>query len=81
MQFEESPADGPGALRLAFHEELADQFIFLGLIPVGLYTIRTDPGTPLNWLRDAVRHTAAQVIATSTPVLTGLLEAVGWIKQ
>lgn len=65
----------------AFHEELSDQFVFLGTIPMGLYTIRTDPGTPLNWMRDAVRGVMGQVIAVSTPVVVQLLEAVGWIKQ
>ena len=81
MQFEEYPADGPGALRLAFHEEVADQFVLLGLIPMGLYTIRTDPGTPLNWIRDTVRHTAGRVIAGATPAMVWVLEAVGWIEQ
>jgi hypothetical protein len=81
LQFEEYPADGPGAVRVAFHEELSDQFVFLGTIPMGLYTIRTDPGTPLNWIRDTVRGVMGQVIAVSTPVLVQLLEAVGWVKQ
>lgn len=81
MQFEQCPSDGPGALRLAFHEEVADQFVLLGLIPLGLYTIRTDQGTPLAWARDAVRHTAGRVIAATTPVVVRLLEAVGWIKE
>lgn len=81
LQFKEYPADGPGALRVTFQEELADQFVILGSLPMGLWTIRTDPGTPLNWVRDTVRGVTGRVIAVTTPVVVQLLQAVGWIKQ
>jgi hypothetical protein len=58
FQFRDYPEDGPGALRICCNEELNDQLIFFGLIPVGVYAIRSDPGTPLHlmlsWLRDLV---------------------------
>jgi hypothetical protein len=81
MQFEPYPADGPGALRIAFQEELQDQFIFFGLLPIGLYTIRTDPGTPLNGMLTAVRR----VVGLSTTAFAGVVEAglqaLGYLKK
>lgn len=76
IQFEEHPTDG----LVVFQEELQDQFTLLGSLHVGLSSVRTDPGTPLNWIRDAVRGAVGAVIAVGTPVMVQLLEAVGWIK-
>lgn len=78
IQFEEHPTDG---LVVVFQEELQDQFILLGSLHVGLSSVRTDPGTPLNCIRDAVHGAVGAVIAVGTPVMVQLLEAVGWIKQ
>lgn len=80
MQFEKSPEDGPGVLRVVFQEELADQFVFLGCLPVGLYTIRSDPGTPLNWLLSTARGISGRVIATGTPLFVAVLQAAGVIN-
>lgn len=78
IQFEEYPTDG---LVVVFQEELRDQFTLLGCLHVGLSSVRTDPGTPLNWIRDTVRGAVGTAIAVGTPVMVQLLEAVGWIKQ
>lgn len=80
FQFEACPSDGPGALRVAFQEELADQFIYLGLLPLGVYTLRTDPGTPLNWLLDTARGLLGRSISVGTPVVMQLLQATGVVK-
>lgn len=80
MRFEEYPADGPGALRLVLHEEVADQFVLLGLIPTGLYTIRTDPGTPLNWIRNTLRRAVGRMISVCTPIWVALLRGVRLIE-
>jgi hypothetical protein len=78
LKFEEHPTDG---LMVVHQEELQDQFTLLGSMHVGLSSVRTDPGTPLNWIRDAVRGAVGAAIAVGTPVLVQVLEAVGWIKQ
>jgi len=78
LQFEE---DASGALRVVFHEELVDQMVFVGLFHLGLYAVRTDPGTPLNWIRDRLRRATGQVIAVTTPVVVQVAQAVGWIKE
>jgi hypothetical protein len=80
FQFEDCPSDGAGALRATFQEELADQFVYVGLFPFGLHTLRTDPGTPLNWLLNAARSAAGTAIATFTPCVVQLLQAVGVVK-
>ncbi|KAF6258098.1 hypothetical protein COO60DRAFT_1701478 [Scenedesmus sp. NREL 46B-D3] len=81
MQFEPYPADGPGALRLAFEEELHDQFVFFGLLPMGLYTVRTDPGTPLDTLLTKVRRLVAWGIVASAGVVEAGLQALGYLKR
>lgn len=70
-------AAGEAELRVVWQEELADQFVFLGMLPLGLYTIRADPHTPLCWLLAALRNTAGCVVAACMPVVMRLLAAVG----
>lgn len=78
LEFEQHATDG---LVVVHQEELQDQFTLLGSLHVGLSSLRTDPGTPLNWIRDAVRSVVGAAIAVGAPVLVQVLEAVGWIKQ
>uniref|UniRef100_A0A383VLK9 Uncharacterized protein n=1 Tax=Tetradesmus obliquus TaxID=3088 RepID=A0A383VLK9_TETOB len=81
MQFEPFPADGPGALRLAFQEELHDQMIFFGLLPLGLYAIRTDPGTPLNSLLTSARRMVGAGIVAWAGVVEAGLAALGYMQK
>eukprot|EP00882_Tetradesmus_deserticola_P001937 GHRQ01002076.1.p1 GENE.GHRQ01002076.1~~GHRQ01002076.1.p1 ORF type:complete len:229 (+),score=84.96 GHRQ01002076.1:191-877(+) len=81
MQFEPYPEDGPGALRIAFEEELHDQFVLFGLLPMGLYTIRTDPGTPLNALLTAARRLVAQGMIATAAVVEAGLQALGYLRK
>eukprot|EP00879_Flechtneria_rotunda_P004098 GHRR01004343.1.p1 GENE.GHRR01004343.1~~GHRR01004343.1.p1 ORF type:complete len:229 (+),score=48.10 GHRR01004343.1:208-894(+) len=81
FQFEESPQDGPGALRVVFQEELMDQMVFLGLIPIGLYAWRTDPGTPLHSLRTGIRRVVGRSIHAYVEVVERLLVAGGLMPK
>jgi hypothetical protein len=92
MQFTELPADTPdssssssgggstAALAIAWQQELCDQFVFLGAIPLGLYALRTDPGTPLAWACGALRGAMGRVIAAGVPPAVQLLRALGVIQ-
>lgn len=83
MQFAPSsdPTDGPGALRMVFQEELQDQFVFFGLLPVGLYTLRTDPGTVLNTIRTNLRRLVARALTASAAAVERAYEVVRRMRQ
>jgi hypothetical protein len=77
FQFEEYPADGPGALRVSYHEEWLDQLIFFGTISVGIYKVGSDPGTPLNWARSQLRRFNGQLLHSSAQVVDRVLGTLG----
>lgn len=77
FQFEESPGDGPGALRVCYHEEWVDQLIFFGVISLGLYKVGSDPGTPLNWARTKWRRFNGQLLHSSAKVVDRVLGVLG----
>jgi hypothetical protein len=79
MQFEPYPADGPDALRIAFQEELQDQFVFFGVLPLGLYAIRTDPGTTLNAVLSGARRLVGAGLVAFAGVVEGGLQALGYL--
>jgi hypothetical protein len=81
MQFVPYPADSPDALRLAFQEELQEQFIFFGLLPLGLYAIRTDPGTTLNSVLSGVRRLVGSSLTLTAGVVEAGLQALGYLPQ
>lgn len=77
FQFEVYPGDGPGALRVSYHEEWVDQLIFFGVISLGLYKVGSDPGTPLHWARTRWRRLNGQLLHSSAKVLDRVLRALG----
>jgi hypothetical protein len=77
FQFREYPEDGPGALRVCFQEELADQIVFLGLVPFGLYALRTEPGTPLHMVVTWFRVNLGFWLCLVINLLEQLLQALG----
>lgn len=81
FQFVEHPADGPGALRVVFQEEILDQFLLLGVLPLTLPAIRTDPGTPLDRLLSNGRLLLGGLIHSAMSGLQPLLQAVGVLDR
>jgi hypothetical protein len=45
-----------------------------------MYTIRTDPGTPFNWLLDTARGAVGWGIAAGTLLVMQLLQVAGVVK-
>jgi hypothetical protein len=43
--------------------------------------VRTDPGTPLNWLLNTARGAMGQAIAFCAPLVVQMLQAMGWVKD
>lgn len=52
--------------------------MFLGLIPLSVYSVRTDPGTLLHAVRDQVRAVAGWAVQTGVHVVETVMEAIGW---
>lgn len=62
---------------LLMQEELLDQHLFLGLIPLSLVAVRTDPGTALHSLRGVARAAAGWAVQSGVQLVEGVLHAAG----
>jgi hypothetical protein len=85
MQFapsDDTNSDGPDEpLRIVFQEELADQMVFLGSLPITLFAVRSDPGTPLDCVLNAARGGVGCLTALWAPWAVRLLKAVGAVGR
>ena len=54
--------------------------MFLGLVPFGLYALRTDPGTPLHTVVTLFRDSMGLAICLIVGVVEQLLEALGFME-